>query len=261
MNRFLVKSSSKKHSRMSFTDHCNKVKAQCADTMAFLGLQDAIKQTGFDYVVNQCCTLTKTYDKSHDVIHHLQVCETALQILLLHDFTDQLIVTNSEKLLKMIVYASLLHDTIDHKYPENLEDKIVTVNSTLEKVLGSLWIDTKWIIDNMSYTKEVKYGYKLNPDPVVQLARNIVSDSDKLYAIGPIGINRCREFNTIRNPNLTYNQVTNLILDHCKEKLIGLKDNFIRTNPGKKLAQDGHDFIQFYIETVNKSKLEPLIKN
>lgn len=85
----------------------------------------------------------------------------------------------------MIMYATLLHDTIDHKYTNNLNEKISKLNNFLiQRNKYTKYVE--WIINNISYSKEFKSGYPIHIDTRVNLARDIVSDADKLEAIGQI---------------------------------------------------------------------------
>ena len=71
-----------------------------------------------------------------------------------------------------------------------------------------------------------------------QTYRNIISDADKLEALGEVGLRRCMQFSEAHNGN---------VIEHCHEKLLKLlPDGFIRTNAGKKLAVPGHEYILNY---------------
>ena len=187
-----------------------------------------------------CKNLTKEYDDSHDVEHHVKVFVNSIEIYKKMD-------NCSEEVLPMIIYSSLLHDTIDNKYQENIENKIKILDNFLKEKLGKKWKNIKWIIDNMSYSKETKNGYPINGNPIVQLSRDIVSDADKLEAIGETGILRCKQFSIAKNPNATVSEINKLVLQHCFDKLLKIKDHFIRTNPGKIMAEKLHLIIVDYV--------------
>ena len=197
-------------------------------------------------ILEICIDLTKDYDKSHDIIHHINVMINAITI---HTHTNlSLAPKDKDRVLKLIVYASLLHDTIDHKYPTNIDTKIIRLNTFLKKELGGDWSDVKWIIDNISYSKEIKNGYPIHSDPIIQLSRDIVSDADKLEAIGSVGFMRCYQFTKISNPLANEDKLSSLVIEHCHDKLLKLKDNFIRTNYGKLMAEPLHQILLDYVK-------------
>lgn len=195
--------------------------------------------------INLCENLTSSYDSSHNLVHHFKVCETALEILCACGLETM---QNLESLTNLIIYSALLHDTIDHKYMFNIKHKIKVLKSFLKENLAEDWINIKWIIDNVSYSKEVKSGYPTHSNNLILLARDIVSDADKIQAIGQVGIDRCKTLCKVLNPHLSDPEINRLVVIHCQEKLIKLKDFFIRTPAGKELAKKDHDIIVAFIE-------------
>jgi len=173
------------------------------------------------------------YDSSHDVNHAIKVTENAYMILQ-NEYPD----FDTE----IIIYATMLHDVCDHKYTSSItkEDLEEYIFSKIHKK-AEIVID---IINNISYSREVKGKCKLLPEPYNHY-RNIVSDADKLEALGPIGIARCITYTSSRNGNLDD------VIKHCHEKLLLLKDNFIRTKTGKVLAEPLHQYIVDYVSNMN----------
>ncbi|KAK3240629.1 hypothetical protein CYMTET_49540 [Cymbomonas tetramitiformis] len=57
------------------------------------------------------------------------------------------------------------------------------------------------IIDNVSYSKEVKRGLDTFDSESALAARNVVSDADKIEAIGVKGLERCADFAREMNPS------------------------------------------------------------
>ena len=200
-------------------------------------------------ILKTCFDLTKDYDESHNLNHHVSVVTNAIEIFSYEYLHGGKISEPRDlvKLRKIIIYASLLHDTIDYKYPNNLEEKGKILVEFLREKLADDWIDVKWVIDNISYSKEIKNGYPQHTNFIVQIARDIVSDADKLEAIGSIGITRCKRFNLAMNPLITEEELVQVIVNHGNEKLIKLKDNFIRTTHGKLMAEPLHQIIVDYI--------------
>jgi len=190
-----------------------------------------------------CAELTFDYDESHDISHHVDVFINSISIFKGLEMQNR----RYQDVLIMIIYASLLHDIIDHKYPNNLELKIKKVNDFLEQKLPDHSNNIKWIINNMSYKKESIFGYPCHIDKNVQLSRNIVSDSDKLEAIGDVGIRRCQQFSKNINPEATDNEINKMVILHCHEKLLKIKD-YMRTSVGKNMANERHIVIEEFIK-------------
>lgn len=197
-----------------------------------------------DDLFDICQELTSDYDESHDVNHHLEVLKNALGI------TVQL-ESKSIELITIVIFASILHDIVDTKYLTDIEIKrrklIIFLNERSKIVNKS---DVLWVIDNISFSSEVKYGYPTHPNPIVQLARDIVSDADKLESIGDIGIHRCIVYTQAINPNLSPQDINNLVIQHCHDKLIKIKDQYMRTIPGKTMAIPRHDIIAKFIRDI-----------
>lgn len=211
---------------------------------------DLPKMSGIDEIYNLCCDLTSSYDESHDAKHHLDVYRNAVNIFLELKKSTSATTEEYTNIFKLITYASLVHDTIDHKYKKNLDEKIKRLNDFLEKKLSiDEYCNVKWIIDNISYSKEAKNGYPVHKDSWIQLARDIVSDADKLEALGTIGIERTKQFSRVLNPDANEEKIISLSVEHSHEKLLKLKDNYIRTKPGKILAEPAHQII---VDFVNK---------
>lgn len=174
-------------------------------------------------------THTNQFDESHDYNHALRVYENALLIIKGENYIID---------IQIIQYCALLHDVRDHKYTSSIsEEKFLQfVISGLGQKRASIVIN---VIDNVSYSKQIK-GLRKN---VCQPYLDIISDADKLEAIGPIGLQRCIAFNNAKQlPH------RNVIL-HCHQKLLRLKDEFIVTKTAKNLAEPLHQFILNYVKS------------
>lgn len=189
-------------------------------------------------------------DESHGHAHMCAVYNRAVQIF--DGEYDRLINTpfNISEIFKDIMIVSWLHDVADHKYDydNNIRDRLLKY---LESISNTPILLVN-IIDRISYSKEVK-NIKLDWNEVIGeygcIIRNIVSDADKLEALGKSGYDRCIEYRkedyfkkySLEIPqNLLYDDVKK----HAHEKLLRLKDHFIRTETGKKMAIKLHD--EFY---------------
>jgi uncharacterized protein len=76
------------------------------------------------------------------------------------------------------------------------------------------------------------------------LIRNIVSDADKIDALGKIGIERCFQYSKATNSDLSDEDYIKNVIKHCDEKLLLLLPKYIKTEIGKMIAKPLHDEIQ-----------------
>ena len=199
--------------------------------------KNSINQLCGEFVRETC----KDRDPSHGYNHMKQVKENSMIIYHGENINDPYI----KNLCKIVAW---LHDVADHKY-----DKDNQLEHIIKKFLSEHFPeDSKliWdIIQRISYSKEVKQGkidWLLTLGEKGCIVRNIVSDGDKLEAIGKIGIERCVEFSKEQYyKNNGENIPTKLLIDevckHSDEKLLRLKDEFINTKTGKCLAEPLHN--------------------
>jgi HD superfamily phosphodiesterase len=192
-------------------------------------------------------------DETHGRNHMWKISRLAIYIAINEGYTKK-------KFLEDVLITSWLHDVADHKYSENtnLETLLENFLESFEK--GKLY---KNIIDRISYSKEVKYGTSdwkniMGIDGL--LVRNIVSDADKIDALGENGIRRCIEFGFHKYSDASDKEMIKRVRDHAEEKLLLLKDKFIRTKTGKELATPEHQIMleilfrldEFFIENYRK---------
>ena len=202
-------------------------------------------------------------DESHGHSHMEKVALNSIKILLKLDDLSLL----TENNYKLIVFTSWLHDISDHKYDSN--GKLKSIRDNFIKYFcndseTNLIID---IIESISYSKEKKEIDRGTPIDwkkkfgEYQLIRNIVSDADKLEAIGKIGIIRCIEYsnhkNKLKYKNKSVEEINKIVKDdvnkHAEEKLLKLKDDFIHTKSGKELAQILHNELIDELEKFNNN--------
>jgi uncharacterized protein len=100
------------------------------------------------------------------------------------------------------------------------------------------------IINNISYSQEIKGKRKtLSEAGGGRMYQDIVSDADKLEAIGTVGIERC-----IAYTRKCGGVIPADVVKHCHEKLLKLyPGNYIRTPMGRKLAGPLHDQVVDYV--------------
>ena len=179
-------------------------------------------------VIDFVKTNTSSYDESHDFNHALSVFENCQKIVELEGLDVD---------WDIIGYSALLHDVCDHKYTSSITKdelfRFIEENLNHEKAKHVLSI-----IDNVSYSKEAKGKLTTLQEPY-QTYRDVISDADKIEALGEVGLRRCIQFSEAHNGN---------VIEHCHEKLLKLLPNgFIRTKAGKELAKNGHEFILNYV--------------
>jgi len=193
-------------------------------------------------------------DSSHGHAHMQSVAITTMRITGA-DYSNH---PNFDSLILDAITVGWLHDVSDHKY-----DHDGTLDSKLDE-FGFKNIpnfaEIKQVIKLISFSSEnkailtgnpINYEYELGPDYAI--VRHIVSDADKLEAIGLVGIKRCMQYTMHYNPELTEDELVRAVQVHAKEKLLRLKDEFIRTETGKRLAITLH---QEMVDELNKMYYE-----
>lgn len=187
-------------------------------------------------------------DESHGLDHMMKVTDNAVYI-----FEQEKEGYNKElwnDILTRIYIVAMLHDVADHKYDFDgtlkvqVREFVQLVHNDVEGLMRT--------IDLISYTTEQRgivsgspINYEVELSWVNMIVRHIVSDADKLEALGDIGVKRCwgynKEFMLLKGVNASYDEIKENVLQHASDKLLRLKDNFIRTETGKKMAIPLHD--------------------
>lgn len=198
----------------------------------------------------------------HDVDHSLRVYQISLQIWETEKNANKFIVSLS----------SLLHDVDDRKlFPEN------------KNFENAKYFLNKNNIDIITQNKIIKIinqvSFKGNESEIPDsIEGKIVQDSDRLDAIGAIGIVRAFMFGGFHNrkiydsnekivSNINYEEYKKSkvsTIGHFYQKLLLLK-NFINTDKGKEIAFERHKFMirflkQFYQENFEEEKIDCLEK-
>ena len=176
-------------------------------------------------------------DQSHGHYHMKTVATTAKSIV----DSDYAFDPNYLTILMDTITVAWLHDVSDHKY-----DHDGTLDQQLDKFgFNNIpnFEEIKKIIKLISYSSENKAilaGTPIDYESVLgthyATVRHIVSDADKLEAIGAVGIKRCVEYTRHVNPSISNDDLCRAVHIHADEKLLRLKDEFIRTSTGKQLA-------------------------
>ena len=191
-----------------------------------------------DFVQKTC----EGRDESHGHAH-MQSVATMARYLIQVDYIDR---RHYHHLILDAITVAWLHDVADHKY-----DRDGTLQQTLDD-FGykhiSNYVHIKNVIKYVSYSSEnnaILAGTPLDYDtlltPYYALVRHIVSDADKLEAIGQVGITRALEYTRDANPAYTEEQVVADVCKHANEKLLRLSTEFIRTPTASALARQRHE--------------------
>jgi len=231
-----------------FKFEMTKVRCWCSQAistaLAYVEEIPVEKNTCVEAVATKCLN---GRDPSHDLYHAMRVRDLAMKICHFETIADT----------DMIETAALLHDVLDHKYIESAEANRPELEAFLTKH-GGLHVVMN-IIDTVSYSKEKKSREANTIPPFAHLDepvltyRHIVSDADKIDALGPIGLKRCIQYTLESQSNHNPELVVQKVLLHLQEKLLTLlPDYYIRTSGGRALAKEGHEFLQcWYDEALN----------
>ena len=179
-------------------------------------------------------------DDSHGHAHMKAVAEMTRH-LIQEDHIDE-----SGHLMLDAITVAWLHDVADHKYDHDgkLQQKIDDFGRA-----NNIWNyeEIKQVIRYISFSTENKAilaGTPLNFQAILgayySQVRDIVSDADKLEAIGSIGIQRAIDYTTHANPSYTPQQVIADVWKHAHEKLLRLATDFIRTPLARAYAKQRH---------------------
>jgi uncharacterized protein len=181
-------------------------------------------------------------DESHGHAHMKAVAEMSKQ-LINKDYRDH---RHYKHLIQDATTAAWLHDIADHKYDHDgrLEERLDEFGSA--NIMN--YREIKQVIKNVSFSSENKAILAGTPPdydriltPYYALVRHIVSDADKLQAIGKIGITRAVMYTRETNPRYTEGEVIAEVRKHAEEKLLRIASEFIRTPTARMLAQKEHE--------------------
>lgn len=179
-----------------------------------------------EFVKDTC----KGRDESHGLSHMIAVAETAKKILP---------TSASVELSENVRLVALLHDVADKKYDTDgtLQQR---VDEFIRLVRPVDFLQIRIAISAISFSTEKSRGKRwyvnlLSPEWLQ--VRDIVSDADKIQALGRVGFQRCYEYTQIKNLGLSESQILDKVFDHCNDKLFHLEREYIGTLKGKDLAK------------------------
>lgn len=196
-----------------------------------------------------CDILTSDFP-AHKLDHHLNVRSLAHKI-----FDQYQVELNSLERLEcrlIINLAAIFHDVIDYKNPKNLIVKRNLITGYLETFYIAHKDHILWIIENMSFSKEVKNGFPEHKEKYINLALKSVTDADRFYAIGLIGIERCIQVTIKNNPNFTSDQIINNVVQHSKDKLLHLREKYFKLGYTKDISENEESVIKDFVKNYEK---------
>lgn len=185
------------------------------------------------------------HDNSHDYDHILRVLSNANRLLQ----AESKINPNIKYDTTALFLATLLHDVGDHKYAKPGEDSENQIATLLREQGASkdLALKVQTIVKHVGYSNEAK-----NPQSVVQtLCRYpelaIVQDSDRLDAIGAVGIGRCFAYTGAK----CQGEPMSRAIDHFSDKLYKLA-SMMKTTSGKEMAASRTKILKQFAEEFNQ---------
>lgn len=162
----------------------------------------------------------------------------------------------------IVELAALLHDIADwkfHKGDMQACSKTARLWLKSQNVDETIIASVCYILDNVSFKGAgAKAEMKSKEGMIVQ-------DSDRLDAIGAIGIARCVAYGgklerEIHNPTILpvhhksfeeYKNIKGTTISHFYEKLLLLKDR-MNTKTGRRIAEHRHKFMEEYLDEFYK---------
>lgn len=158
----------------------------------------------------------------------------------------------------VVELAALLHDIADSKF--NNGDEEIGPRKAGE-FLASIGVNDEIITHVKEIILNLSYKASLGNVTFNSKELNVVQDADRLDAIGAIGIARAFTYGGYKNrvlydpaikANLNmskdeYKNTTAPTINHFYEKLLLLK-NLMKTEAGKQMAQQRHDFMLAYLD-------------
>lgn len=205
--------------------------------------------TGIEYIKNAVFELLKNNSNGHDDKHVFRVYETAMR------FCDDIPTANRD----LVAAAALLHDCDDYKLFGEESERLLT---NTRRILSGSGFDNDFCEHCINIVKTIGYSKRLKGIEAYGLEGAIVSDADMCDASGAIGMVRAIEYRTgsgkpFFDPEClpkeldadTYrNSGVDPTITHFFNKILRLRDICL-TEPGRKYAEQKHQFVVSFIKT------------
>jgi HD superfamily phosphodiesterase len=190
----------------------------------------------FEFVIDTCDEFG--IDESHGLKHSIDVYRYAEQI-----YQDELKLNPElENKYQIIIYSATLHDMCDHKYMDEQIGikriiKLLNIDLQLEyKTIKSICE----IITTMSHSKVKLNGFADFPNPLDQLAYNIVREADLLTAYD---FDRSVVY-SMSNKKIPWSEAIKETSEYFKIRVLKqISDGLYVTNYGLKKAQQLHNIV------------------
>ncbi len=179
-------------------------------------------------------------DFSHGWPHVLRVLSIALKLAKEYENID----------LRALSIATILHDIGRSMELKTREHHAIISAKYAEKILKCLGYDEKFI----AKVKEVilYHSYSLVRERKITtnlIEAKILSDADKLDALGAIGIARVTMYSALIGRTIEDT------IKHFEEKIINLK-NLVETPKAKKIAEEKTKIVEYYLNTLKRELTE-----
>ena len=192
------------------------------------------------------------FDGGHDWSHTERVLKLARHIQQAENAGDP----------EIIELASVLHDIADTKFHKGAE---TDGGDIAEKFLTEQGLEAEKAQHIRNIINHLSFKKSLDKTSFDSMEFRIVQDADRLDAMGAIGIARAFNYGGFRNRALydplipprkyetseAYKKSDAPTLNHFFEKLFLLKD-LMRTETGKKIAQQRHEYMLDFVERFKK---------
>ncbi|MBU3851811.1 MAG: HD domain-containing protein [Candidatus Paralactobacillus gallistercoris] len=208
-------------------------------------------------LIDSAQMLAKRYLKDdtsgHDYFHAERVAQLAVKLYQQDHYS---IITAQKEALTVMGY---LHDIVDDKLTKKTKQRLQIITEILRlHQLDTMEInDIIYTITHMSYAQNLKQHYQLS------LLGQYVQDSDRLDALGALGVARAfayggRHHRKIYDPAIkpvmiagesarAYHRRKTTTINHFYEKLLQLPQQ-MNTNAGKILAQRRGAYMQQFLD-------------
>ncbi|KYQ89622.1 hypothetical protein DLAC_09586 [Tieghemostelium lacteum] len=209
--------------------------------------------------------IMKSNDASHDWNHVERVWRMSVQIAKKEQYQGD---------IEMLELAAILHDVNDRKYSAKNDNVKVFLqqNGYPEEKIATI----ERVIEEISFSNELE-----NPGKDILLESKIVQDSDRLDAIGAMGIARVFSYGTFAKrplysltnyPSLSaftesqlnstkmltkeeYQKTSNPTINHFYDKLFHLS-KMMKTKTGRELAEKRHKTMYDFVNSFNEELVD-----